>query len=145
MHWPSPLALCRGSDALSLVAELVFFDLPVQRRQPDIEQAGCFRLISPGVVEDTLYMQFLYARQVECRQWPRRPGAGNLQVRRQVFEGELRAVGEDDGSFDDILQFPDIALPFVLLKTVEKLFAHTFDTFVPFPRKYPQVEFRQLW
>ena len=92
---PAPLALC-------LVTKLVFLDLPVQRRQPDIEQAGRFRLISPGVVEDPLYMQFLYARQVERRQRPRRPDAGNLQIRRQVIDGKLITVREDDSSFDNI-------------------------------------------
>ncbi len=101
----SPLAALLSpthGDHLSLITELILFDLPVQRRQSYIEQAGCLRLISPGVVQDALYMQFFHACQVECRQRPRGPNAGNLQVSGQVLNTELCTVREDDGSFDDI-------------------------------------------
>ncbi len=45
-----------GSYPLSFVIQLVLFDLPVKRRQPDVEETGCLCLIATGVVEDALDM-----------------------------------------------------------------------------------------
>jgi hypothetical protein len=42
--------------ALRFVIELVFFDLPVKRRQPDVEETGRLCFISTSVVEDALDM-----------------------------------------------------------------------------------------
>ena len=47
------------------VAELVFFDLPVEGGKPDIEQAGGLRLITAGMVQHSLYMKFFDAGEIE--------------------------------------------------------------------------------
>lgn len=47
------------------VAELVFFDLSVKGREPDIEQAGGFRLVAAGMVQYSLYMKFFDAGEIK--------------------------------------------------------------------------------
>lgn len=49
----------------SFVAEFVFFDLAVEGREPDIEQAGSFRLVAAGMVQYSLYMKFFDAGQIK--------------------------------------------------------------------------------
>jgi hypothetical protein len=51
-----PFAVRVKPRPLPFVIELVFFDLPIERRQSDIEETGCLRLIATGVVEDALDM-----------------------------------------------------------------------------------------
>ena len=50
---------------LCLVADLVFFEFAVKRRQADVEQAGCLGLVATGMDQNALDMQFFHTGQVE--------------------------------------------------------------------------------
>jgi hypothetical protein len=52
---------------LGFVTEFIFVDLAVERGEPDIQEAGGLRLISPGMVQHPLDMQFLDAGEVKGR------------------------------------------------------------------------------
>jgi hypothetical protein len=60
------------------VTEFVFLDLSVEGGEPDIEQSGGFRLITAGVVQDSLDMKFFDACKIEGGQGARRPEGGDL-------------------------------------------------------------------
>src|ERR1700743_3624136 len=63
---PSPqVSLVLSRIGLPCILQLVLVYLPVQGREPDIEQPRGFRLVPFGVVEDALDVQLFGAGQVE--------------------------------------------------------------------------------
>jgi len=137
-----PVGTAAGRFPLCFVAEVVFFELAVESGKADVEQAGSFGLVAAGMIEDALDMQFFYAGHIEGRYGAGGTEAGDLEVRREVFDAELGAVGKDHGAFDDIFQLADIALPFVLLKPFEEGGAHAVDAFAAFEGEDVEVVIR---
>src|SRR5579872_6241880 len=125
--------------ASALVNELVFVYFPVEGRQADIQQPGCLRFIAARMDQHPLDMKFFHACKVERRDWACHSNSCSPQFRRQVVHRQSGAVGEDYRPLDDILQFPDIALPPMLLQMLHEFLTDALDLFPAFPGKKMEV------
>ena len=57
----------------------------------------------------------------------KRSGFGIADLGRQVRNRDHAARGQDDGPFNDIFQFPDIAFPLVVTQPLDCFFVNTCD------------------